>query len=233
MTVGDGSCEWVDMNLVNLVKPIQAVEKVLLYLAEAVVHVREVGTDWVSLSWKRPDGKMKMPPIVTYKVEAWLCGEGAYWVEVRPLAPQNNVLYYWTNSSQVGRSPITQFDAFNLKPNRQYYFRVTAKSRRGVEFELMTKGKVDLSKSTEMPKFTKQMPNYLRILEGQPLALSCEVRKALYTDMTSLFNPFLFHFSFLVNHYQKPSGTTPFIGPSQSPSKKKRWFPKRIPRMKG
>ena len=55
----------------------------LLLFSENVVNVREVGPDWVSLSWKRPDNQMKPPPIVTYKVEAWICGEGAYWVEVR------------------------------------------------------------------------------------------------------------------------------------------------------
>ena len=66
--------------------------------------VKEVGTDWVSLCWKRPDVKRTTAPFLMYKVEAWLCGEGAYWVE-------------------VGRSPIPQFDIFNLKPNREYYFR--------------------------------------------------------------------------------------------------------------
>ncbi len=43
--------------------------------------MKEVGRDWVSLVWKRPEAK-KMSQIITYKVEAWLCGEGAYWVEV-------------------------------------------------------------------------------------------------------------------------------------------------------
>ena len=66
--------------------------------------VKEVGADWVSLCWKRPDVKRTTAPFLMYKVEAWLCGEGAYWVE-------------------VGRSPIPQFDIFNLKPKREYYFR--------------------------------------------------------------------------------------------------------------
>jgi hypothetical protein len=69
--------------------------------------VKEVGSDWVSLCWKRPD--VKRSPFLTYKVEAWLCGEGAYWVE-------------------MGRSPIPQFDVFNLKPKRQYYFRDVLKA---------------------------------------------------------------------------------------------------------
>ena len=50
-------------------------------MLDCVVSVKEVGRDWVSLVWKRPESK-KMSQIITYKVEAWLCGEGAYWVEV-------------------------------------------------------------------------------------------------------------------------------------------------------
>ncbi len=118
--------------------------------------MKEVGHDWVSLCWKKPESKgNRASPIITYKVEAWLCGEGAYWLE-------------------LGRSPIPQFDAFHLKPQRQYYFRVTAKSRKGVECEMMTKGRVDLSKATKMPAFTKEMPTHLRLLKGTPLTLECE-----------------------------------------------------------
>lgn len=56
--------------------------KILTLVSDACINVKEIGPDWVSLSWKRPDAKMRVAPIVTYKVEAWLCGEGAYWVEV-------------------------------------------------------------------------------------------------------------------------------------------------------
>ncbi len=52
--------------------------------------MKEVGRDWVSLVWKRPESK-KMSQIITYKVEAWLCGEGAYWVEVREKLVQFSV----------------------------------------------------------------------------------------------------------------------------------------------
>ena len=75
---------------------------------------------------------------------------------------------------KVGRSPIPQFDVFNLKPNRQYYFRVTAKSRKGIESEMMTKGRVDLSKATKMPVFAKELTPYVRVLKGQPLDLAVE-----------------------------------------------------------
>ena len=82
-----------------------------MQLAESCVNVKEVGTDWVSLCWKRPEvRRTTASPFLMYKVEAWLCGEGAYWVE-------------------VGRSPIPQFDIFNLKPRREYYFRRVSNSK--------------------------------------------------------------------------------------------------------
>ena len=59
-------------------------------MLDCVVSVKEVGRDWVSLVLKRPESK-KMSQIITYKVEAWLCGEGAYWVEVREKLVQFSV----------------------------------------------------------------------------------------------------------------------------------------------
>ena len=52
---------------------------------------------------------------------------------------------------------------------------MTAKSRKGVESEIMTKGRVDLAKATKMPKFIKELPPYVRVLKGNPLRLECEV----------------------------------------------------------
>ncbi len=77
---------------------------------------------------------------------------------------------------EVGRSPIPQFDAFNLKPARQYYFRVTARSRRGgVEFEAMTRGRVDLARATAAPRLhtPAAAPAYRRVLAGGRLRLDC------------------------------------------------------------
>lgn len=54
--------------------------------------VKEVGHDWVSLCWKKPELKGKASPIITYKVEAWLCGEGAFWVEVRRILQNLNIV---------------------------------------------------------------------------------------------------------------------------------------------
>lgn len=51
--------------------------------------------------------------------------------------------------------------------------RVTAKSRYSVVSEMMTKGRVDLSKATKMPKFTKELPSNVRVLRNCPLRLEC------------------------------------------------------------
>ncbi|TRY61201.1 hypothetical protein TCAL_10078 [Tigriopus californicus] len=118
------------------------------------INVKEIGHDWVSLNWKKPYSSGGSV-IVSYKIEAWLCGEGAYWME-------------------LGRTPITQYDVFNLKPKRQYYFRVTAKSKRGVELQMMTKGKVDLAKSTKKPEFTQKPSTLIRAMRGHSLVLECE-----------------------------------------------------------
>ena len=45
------------------------------------IMIKEVGSNWVSLCWKKPS-VTRGSPILTYKVEAWLCGEGAFWVEI-------------------------------------------------------------------------------------------------------------------------------------------------------
>ena len=54
-----------------------------------------------------------------------------------------------------------------------FLHRVTAKSRYSVVSEMMTKGRVDLSKATKMPKFTKDLPSNVRVLRDCPLRLEC------------------------------------------------------------
>ena len=57
--------------------------------------------------------------------------------------------------------------------NSHFFSRVTAKSRYSVVSEMMTKGRVDLSKATKMPKFTKDLPSNVRVLRNCPLRLEC------------------------------------------------------------
>ena len=118
--------------------------------------IKEVGSSWVSLCWKKPSVS-RGSPVITYKVETWLCGEGAFWVE-------------------LGRTPIPQFDAFNLKPNKCYHFRVTARNKRGWGDAIMTTHMVDLSKPTQMPVITSDMDPIIKALKASSLRLSIQVK---------------------------------------------------------
>merc|ERR1712128_219124 len=113
------------------------------------IMIKEVGSSWVSLCWKKPSVS-RGSPVITYKVESWLCGEGAFWVE-------------------LGRTPIAQFDAFNLKPDKCYHFRVTARNKRGWGDPIMTTHKVDLSKPTQMPVITSDMDSMIKSLKDSPV----------------------------------------------------------------
>ena len=117
--------------------------------------IKEIGTNWVSLCWKKPPVS-RGSPVITYKVESWLCGEGAFWVE-------------------LGRTPIPQFDAFNLKPNKCYHFRVTARNKGGWGESLMTVHKVDLNKPTQMPLITSSMDSVIKCLKGSTVCLSVKI----------------------------------------------------------
>ena len=119
------------------------------------IMIKEVGDSWVSLCWKKPE-VTRGSPVITYRVEAWLCGEGAFWVE-------------------LGRTPIPQFDAFNLKPNKCYHFRVTARNKRGWGDAIMTSHKVDLSRPTVMPAITSDLDPIVKALAGSPLRLAVQV----------------------------------------------------------
>ena len=119
------------------------------------IMIKEVGSNWVSLCWKKPPIS-RGSPVVTYKVESWLCGEGAFWVE-------------------LGRTPIPQYDAFNLKPNKCYHFRVTARNKSGWGESIMTTHKVDLNRPTQMPVISSSLDPVIKALKGSSVRLSVQV----------------------------------------------------------
>merc|ERR1719219_1647944 len=126
-------------------------------VAGAVVDImiKEVGSSWASLCWKKPE-VTRGSPVITYKVESWLCGEGAFWVE-------------------LGRTPIPQYDAFNLKADKCYHFRVTARNKSGWGESIMTTHKVDLSRPTQMPVITSVMDPVIKALKSSSIRLSVQV----------------------------------------------------------
>ena len=118
------------------------------------IMIKEVGNNWVSLCWKKP-AVTRGSPVLTYKVESWLCGEGAFWVE-------------------IGRTPIPQFDVFNLKPDKSYHFRVTARNKRGWGDSIMTTHKVDLSRPTQMPSISSEHDPVVKAFLGSDLKLTLQ-----------------------------------------------------------
>lgn len=57
----------------------------------------------------------------------------------------------------------------------------------------MTKGRVDLAKATTLPAFKKELPPYIRVMEGSKVNLEAEVRGSVVIKG---------------NHAQKYTGTT-------------------------
>lgn len=94
--------------------------------------------------------------MIAYKVDAWLRGgEGARWVE-------------------LGVSPLNSFDAFNLKPDGEYQFRITPRNRYGWG-ESVQSGPITVGRSENLPDFVKILPGQLKVLLGSNISLECEV----------------------------------------------------------
>lgn len=120
-------------------------------------HAVDSGSNWVSLSWGKPDFK-DAAPAIAYKIEAWLKGaEG----ESR-----------W---NELGISPINSFDAFNLKTGGEYVFRITPRNRYGWG-ESTKSGVIVIGEPVILPEFVKILPAQLKALEGSEIKLECEVR---------------------------------------------------------
>lgn len=119
--------------------------------------VVDTGRNWVSLYWEKPEHR-GAAPVIAYKIDAWLRGgEGARWVE-------------------LGVSPINSFDAFNLKPDGEYQFRVTPRNRYGWG-ESVQSSTVTIGRVPELPEFVKILPGQLKALLDSDIYLECEVRK--------------------------------------------------------
>lgn len=74
----------------------------------------------------------------------------------------------------MGVTPINAFDAFNLRPGREYKFRVTPRNRYGWGEPVTMTNSVLVIESTDLPEFTKILPGQLKVLEGTPVKLECE-----------------------------------------------------------
>ncbi|KAK2709051.1 hypothetical protein QYM36_014620 [Artemia franciscana] len=114
-----------------------------------------IGQNFVSLTWQKPVDNGGAP-IMAYKVEAWLLAEGAHWQE-------------------LGISNITSFDIFNLKPDREYLFRITPRNKYGWGEGVTTKNPIRTGTKVTLPKFITPLNPQERVLVGSDVELNCEV----------------------------------------------------------
>ncbi|XP_033247038.1 titin isoform X8 [Drosophila miranda] len=122
--------------------------------------VVDSGPTHISLSWGKPVSA-NSAPVIAYKVEAWILGHegGAYWRE-------------------LGLTPINSFDAFNLKPNVEYHFRVTPKNRYGWGPAVQTSSAMQVGGVECLPEFVKILPGQVKALFGSSFTLQCNMRGA-------------------------------------------------------
>ncbi|KAH8321002.1 hypothetical protein KR067_013027 [Drosophila pandora] len=122
--------------------------------------VVDSGPSHISLSWGKPVSA-NSAPVIAYKVESWVVGHegGAYWRE-------------------LGLTPINSFDAFNLKPNVEYHFRVTPKNRYGWGPAVQTSSSLQVGGVECLPEFVKILPGQAKALLGSSFTLQCNMRGA-------------------------------------------------------
>ncbi|KAL7737597.1 hypothetical protein ACLKA6_007710 [Drosophila palustris] len=128
--------------------------------------VVDSGPTHISLSWGKPVS-VNSAPVIAYKVEAWIVGHegGAYWRE-------------------LGLTPINSFDAFNLKPNVEYHFRVTPKNRYGWGPAVQTSSPLQVGGVECLPEFVKILPGQVKALLESSFTLQCNMRGAPRPQIT-------------------------------------------------
>ncbi|XP_057379752.2 myosin light chain kinase, smooth muscle-like [Daphnia carinata] len=113
------------------------------------------GKNVVSLSWPKPN-YTGGAPILAYKVEAWLLGEGAIWIE-------------------VAMTCITSTDVYNLKPEREYLFRITPRNKYGWGESVVSSTPIKTVSRTGLPHFHRPLHPQIKALEHTDVELLAEV----------------------------------------------------------
>ncbi|XP_065370323.1 titin isoform X6 [Calliphora vicina] len=116
------------------------------------------GPTHISLSWGKPPTN-NSAPVIAYRVDAWIVGHegGAMWKE-------------------LGLTPINSFDAFNLKSNVEYHFRVTPKNRYGWGPSVQTSAPLQVGGVECLPEFTVILPGQVKALLNKEFVLEAVVR---------------------------------------------------------
>lgn len=89
-------------------------------------------------------------------MDAWQKGGETRWVE-------------------LGMTPINSFDAFNLTPDAEYQFRITARNRYGWG-EAATSEPIVVGRHVELPEFIKILSGHSKALRGTTCEFECHIR---------------------------------------------------------
>ncbi|XP_047736468.1 uncharacterized protein LOC108682041 isoform X2 [Hyalella azteca] len=119
------------------------------------IRAVDVGKSWVSLKWGKPE-HVGSCPVTAYKIEAWILGEEARWQE-------------------LAVSPICSFDAYHLKPEREYLFRVTPRNKYGWGEVEMTPRPVRVGRTIEQPIIPRTLPRQVRCMPGGSISFDAQV----------------------------------------------------------
>ena len=77
--------------------------------------------------------------------------------------------------SKVAITPITSLDVYNLKPEREYLFRVTPRNKYGWGESVVSTHSILTSQRTGLPQFTVSLYPQIKALLHSDVVLSCEV----------------------------------------------------------
>lgn len=119
--------------------------------------ITDYGRNHVCLSWEKPTD-CDFSPVVAYRVDAWIVGRDGFacWEE-------------------LGVTPTPNFDAFNLKTDCEYLFRVTPKNRYGWGKSIQTSYPIFVGNPQTLPEFTKILPGQMKAMLGHTIVLDCIV----------------------------------------------------------
>lgn len=78
-------------------------------------------------------------------------------------------------SFQYGVSPITSFDVYNLKPDREYLFRVTPRNKYGWGESVMTPRPIRVGRKVEHPTLPHGLPHQIRAMPGGCISFDAQV----------------------------------------------------------
>ena len=117
------------------------------------------------MSWGKPPSN-NSAPVIAYRVDVWVVGHdgGAMWKE-------------------LGYTPINSFDAFNLKSNVEYHFRVTPKNRYGWGPSVQTSAPLQVGGAECLPEFTTILPGQVKALLNKEFILEAVLRGSPRPDV--------------------------------------------------